>query len=86
MLVCFEIVQLVERNVEPSGYTLLNAHRVGKHDATDIVELARQIQTADDSIKHLATGKLTLILEQVKCWFVEFRFFFFIFSLFSFLD
>lgn len=59
-------VKLVERNAAPAGYQLLNTRQVGLHQASDIVELAREIQTADQAIRNTATGKLTLILEQVR--------------------
>jgi len=59
-------VALVERNKEPSGYKLLNAYNVGRHEADDIISLAHQIQTADVSIRNAATGKLTMILDQIK--------------------
>lgn len=59
-------VKLVERNAAPAGYQLLNTRQVGLHQASDIVELAREIQTADKAIRNTATGKLTLILEQVR--------------------
>lgn len=36
------------------------------HESKDIVALANQIQHADDAIKNNATGKLALILEQIK--------------------
>lgn len=55
----------MERNATPAGYQLLNTRQVGRHQASDIVELAREIQTADQAIRNTATGKLTLILEQV---------------------
>lgn len=58
-------VNLVERNAAPAGYQLLNTRQVGRHQASDIVELAREIKTADQAIRNTATGKLTLILEQV---------------------
>lgn len=59
-------MNLVERNAAPAGYQLLNTRQVGRHQASDIVELAREIQTADQAIRNTATGKLTLILEQVR--------------------
>ncbi|KAG4068066.1 hypothetical protein HA402_011399 [Bradysia odoriphaga] len=59
-------VALVERNTQPNGYKLLNAYNVGRHNENDIISLASQIQTADVSIRNAATGKLTLILDQIK--------------------
>jgi hypothetical protein len=35
---------LVERNTMPQGFKLTNPFAVGKPDATDLVELAREIQ------------------------------------------
>jgi hypothetical protein len=35
---------LVERNTMPEGFTLTNPFAVAKPDATDLVELAREIQ------------------------------------------
>lgn len=57
---------LVERNTQPNGYKLLNSYNVGRHEAEDIISLAHQIQTADASIRNNATGKLTMILDQIK--------------------
>ncbi|KAL5280917.1 C1orf50 family protein [Megaselia abdita] len=54
--------QLVERN--PAG--LLNPLRVSAHDELDIISLASQIQTADANLKHNASGKLAVILDQIK--------------------
>lgn len=59
-------VNLVERNHTPFGVSLVSASRVGKHDTSDIVALAREISTADEALKHRATGKLSVILEQVS--------------------
>lgn len=59
-------VALVERNAQPNGYKLLNSYNVGRHEANDIISLAHQIQTADVSIRNSATGKLTMILDQIK--------------------
>lgn len=59
-------MHLVERNSVPGGLQLVNTRQVGRHAANDIVELAREIQTADLAIRNTATGKLTLILEQVR--------------------
>lgn len=61
-----DLVALVERNTQPNGYKLLNAYKVGRHNADDIISLAHQIQTADVSIRNTATGKLTMILDQIK--------------------
>lgn len=60
------LVVLVERNPEPAGYQMLNTRQVGRHSSSDIIELAREINEADAAIRHTASGKLTLILEQVR--------------------
>ena len=36
---------LVERNTAPEGIHLVNPFVVAKHESTDLVELAKQIQT-----------------------------------------
>lgn len=59
-------VSLVERNPEPGGYQMLNTRQVGRHTSNDIIELAHEISMADAAIRHTASGKLTLILEQVR--------------------
>lgn len=59
-------VHLVERNDAPNGYQLLNARSVGKHQANDIVALAAEIQNADLALRNGATGKLSLIVEQIQ--------------------
>lgn len=58
-------VHLVERNVMPNGYQLLNANSVGRHNSLDLVSLAKEIQHADVAL-HNSSGKLTLILDQVN--------------------
>lgn len=58
-------VNLVERNAAPNGYQLLNTRSVGRHDASDIIALAAEIQNADASLRNTSTGKLSLILDQV---------------------
>ncbi|KAK3927431.1 hypothetical protein KUF71_015716 [Frankliniella fusca] len=57
---------LVERNKKPNGYELVNSFRVGRHDPTDLVELAREIQLADNTVRSTACGKLQVIAEQVR--------------------
>ncbi|GAB0097285.1 uncharacterized protein DMENIID0001_129180 [Sergentomyia squamirostris] len=59
-------VNLVERNPTPCGLPLVNVNRVGKHDSSDIVALAREIENADKALKNRATGKLSLILDQIR--------------------
>lgn len=58
-------MNLVERNKIPNGYELLNSYAVGKHDAYDLVSLAKEIQNADIALNN-HSGKLTLILDQVN--------------------
>lgn len=58
-------MNLVERNPAPNGYKLLNPNYVGKHDAYDLVTLAKEIQNADVAVNN-HSGKLSLILDQVS--------------------
>lgn len=57
---------LVERKKAPSGLELINPFRTGRHDPTDLVELAREIQLADNTVRSTACGKLQVIAEQVR--------------------
>ena len=57
---------LVERKKAPNGVALVNSYRVGKHSPTDLVELAREIQLADNTVRSTACGKLQVIAEQVR--------------------
>lgn len=43
---CFGLILgfLVERNTEPQGIQLINPFAVAKHESTDLVDLAREIQ------------------------------------------
>lgn len=61
----FPAVNLVERNPAPNAYKLLNPNYVGKHDAYDLVALAKEIQNADVAVNN-HSGKLSLILDQVS--------------------
>ncbi|XP_063701751.1 uncharacterized protein C1orf50 homolog [Culicoides brevitarsis] len=56
-------VNLVERN---PNLSIVNLKRSGKSAPGDLVELARQIQTADVRIRDAACSKLTVIMEQVQ--------------------
>lgn len=58
-------MNLVESNDTPNGYALVNPNYVRKHNAFDLVSLATEIQNADIAINQ-HSGKLTLILDQVK--------------------
>lgn len=56
-------VALVETN---PNLDLVSAARVRKRAPDDLVELARQIQTADVQVKNNACGKLMVIAEQIR--------------------
>ncbi|KAJ9599174.1 hypothetical protein L9F63_010351 [Diploptera punctata] len=58
-------VSLVERNTAPDGIHLVNPFVVAKHESTDLVELAQQIQTADSMVKATTCSKLSVIAEQI---------------------
>lgn len=62
----FIAVKLVERSAEPGGVKLINAGRTGLHEASDIIALAGEIQNADAALKNVASGKLSVILEQAS--------------------
>lgn len=57
---------LVERNKAPKGCELVNPFRTGRHSPSDLVELAREIQLADNTVRATACGKLQVIAEQVR--------------------
>ncbi|CAL4082225.1 unnamed protein product, partial [Meganyctiphanes norvegica] len=60
-------VTLVETNNKPLGFELMNPHRVNKTaTSTDLVELAQQIQTANQFTKANVGNKLQVIAEQVR--------------------
>ncbi|XP_055549709.1 uncharacterized protein C1orf50 homolog [Wyeomyia smithii] len=59
-------VTLVERNPEPNGTQIVSMYRSGRREATDIVELAKQIQETDIQVTNNACAKLLVIAEQVK--------------------
>lgn len=59
-------VNLVERNTEPCGVQLVNDKAVARRDPEDLIELAREIQTADGFIRATACSKLQVIAEQVR--------------------
>ncbi|XP_015115311.1 uncharacterized protein C1orf50 homolog [Diachasma alloeum] len=59
-------VALVERNLFPRGVELINPYRTTKSSTQDIVQLAMEIQKADDYIKANAQNKLHVIAEQMK--------------------
>ncbi|PNF16466.1 hypothetical protein B7P43_G10322, partial [Cryptotermes secundus] len=57
---------LVERNTVPQGFKLTNPFAVAKSDATDLVELATEIQRADILVRATACSKLQMIAQQVR--------------------
>lgn len=59
-------VNLVERDANPLGYQLVDPDRSGKKTQTDLVELAEQVQKADQFTRATASSKLTVIAEQVR--------------------
>jgi len=59
-------VNLVERDTNPLGYQLVDPDRSGKKTQTDLVELAEQVQKADQFTRATASSKLTVIAEQVR--------------------
>jgi len=61
-----ETVKLVERNTCPNGFQLVDPAKSGKKNQFDLVELAANIQTADQFTRATAGSKLTVIAEQVR--------------------
>ena len=59
-------MNLVERNTSPNGLALVNPNSSGKRGAYDLVELAANIEKADQFTKANAGSKLTVIAEQVR--------------------
>jgi len=59
-------VNLVARDDKPLGHELVSADRVGKHTQMDLVELATQVEKADQFTRATAGSKLTVIAEQVR--------------------
>lgn len=59
-------VHLVERDPCPLGLTLVDPDRSGKRTQYDLVELAGQLQKADEFTRAVAGSKLTVIAEQVR--------------------
>ena len=61
------LVALVERpSAESLGVQLVDSERSGRKTQTDLVELAREIQKADEFTRSTACSKLQMIAEQVK--------------------
>merc|ERR1712142_224377 len=59
-------VNLVERDTCPNGYQLVDPDASGKKTQFDLVELAEQVQKADQFTRATAGSKLTVIAEQVR--------------------
>merc|ERR1711973_644642 len=59
-------VNLVARDTCPNGYQLVDADRSGKKSQIDLVELADQVNKADQFTRATAGSKLTVIAEQVR--------------------
>ncbi|XP_001850732.2 uncharacterized protein C1orf50 homolog [Culex quinquefasciatus] len=59
-------VTLVERNPCPNGTQIVSMYRSGRREAEDIVQLAKDIQSADIQVENNACAKLLVIAEQVK--------------------
>ena len=58
-------VNLVERDTCPNGFQLVDPDKSGKKNQFDLVELAAQVQTADQFTRATAGSKLQVIAEQV---------------------
>merc|ERR1711976_535881 len=61
-----DTVNLVERSPVVNGYQLVDPDASGKKNQFDLVELAAQIQTADQFTRATAGSKLQVIAEQVR--------------------
>jgi len=59
-------VNLVARDSCPNGYQLVDADRSGKKTQHDLVELAAQVEKADQFTRATAGSKLQVIAEQVR--------------------
>lgn len=59
-------VNLVARDSCPNGYQLVDADRSGKKSQHDLVELAAQVEKADQFTRATAGSKLQMIAEQVR--------------------
>ena len=58
-------VNLVSRDSCPNGLQLVDPDRVGKKNQFDLVELAAQVEKADQFTRATAGSKLQIIAEQV---------------------
>eukprot|EP00095_Tigriopus_kingsejongensis_P007419 maker-scaffold955_size76929-snap-gene-0.15 protein:Tk07419 transcript:maker-scaffold955_size76929-snap-gene-0.15-mRNA-1 annotation:"c1orf50 homolog" len=61
-----ETVNLVERNTCPNGFQLVDPDKSGKKTQFHLVELATEIQKADQFTRATAGSKLSVIAEQVR--------------------
>lgn len=59
-------VNLVPRDEAPRGLALVDSDKVGKKNQFDLVELAAQVQKADQFTRACAGSKLSVIAEQVR--------------------
>ncbi|XP_052797395.1 uncharacterized protein C1orf50 homolog [Mya arenaria] len=60
-------VALVESNSRPTGHQLVNTYMTNRNaDPMDLVELARQVQTADEFTKATCGSKLMVIADQIR--------------------
>lgn len=59
-------VTLVETTSEPLNYALVNPGAVNLKTTPDLMELAQEIQKADEFVKSTAYSKLQMIAEQIR--------------------
>lgn len=60
-------ISLVESNKAPNGVMLVHSERTNTpEDPTDLVELARQVQKADEFVRANAGNRLMTIAEQIR--------------------
>ena len=59
-------VNLVPRDTCPNGFQLVDPDRSGKKTQFALVELAEQVEKADQFTRATASSKLTVIAEQVR--------------------
>ena len=64
-------VNLVERDTCPNGYQLVDPDRSGKKTQHDLVELAQQVEKADQFTRATAGSKLQIIAEQVNTQIIQ---------------
>lgn len=59
-------VDLVQTTGTPGGVQMVECTTVSRTNQMDLVDMARQIQTADEFVKANACSKLSIIAEQVR--------------------